>query len=333
MSLSKNYAYEVELFLKKELKGSLKHNTRPNDVGVLKDLIKKVNQAVHFSLPDEGIEFEQQTIDHSKVDKIPYPLLTIETHVSINNGFKVPIVILVQRHEKDTFIKQHHKGLVLFDMLDILTESSTQWVIQQVSFSKFNQRSWFCEPVSEISIMDDVQRVKHRMAVAKQARLLNKKAPPVVRMTVPLLFDQMKKLTDYTPAWTPSDYQEYIEEMTIRYDTCRRVFLNFHQAMMCENVVIESDRPMAHGRAKRRMGTKRPPASYEKKILTLDIPPTRTEKDPQNGTHRSPRPHLRRGHVRVYPSGKRVWIEAIHVNKNKTKAGFVDKSYELRNAH
>jgi hypothetical protein len=31
-------------------------------------------------------------------------------------------------------------------------------------------------------------------------------------------------------------------------------------------------------------------------------------------THRSPREHLRRGHIRIYQSGRRIWVNSTLVN-------------------
>jgi hypothetical protein len=48
----------------------------------------------------------------------------------------------------------------------------------------------------------------------------------------------------------------------------------------------------------------------------------------QGGTHASPREHTRRGHVRVYSTGKTVWVSASLVNKGAP--GKIHKTYEVR---
>lgn len=50
-----------------------------------------------------------------------------------------------------------------------------------------------------------------------------------------------------------------------------------------------------------------------------------------DGTHRSPREHLRRGHIRIIASGKRIWINSCIVNAGT--GGRIDKSYDMKNSH
>jgi len=57
--------------------------------------------------------------------------------------------------------------------------------------------------------------------------------------------------------------------------------------------------------------------SFEQKVIKL--------KDEGNGTHRSPREHVRRGHVRRYADGKKIWIQSMVVNPGN--GGKVTKDY------
>lgn len=54
--------------------------------------------------------------------------------------------------------------------------------------------------------------------------------------------------------------------------------------------------------------------------------------EPKGGTHASPKPHMRRGHVRRYKSGKVVTIKSMIVNKHKMpEEGFLFHDYRVEN--
>lgn len=54
--------------------------------------------------------------------------------------------------------------------------------------------------------------------------------------------------------------------------------------------------------------------------------------EPQGGTHASPKPHMRRGHIRRYKSGKVVTIKSMIVNKHKMpEEGFLFHDYRVEN--
>jgi hypothetical protein len=62
-------------------------------------------------------------------------------------------------------------------------------------------------------------------------------------------------------------------------------------------------------------------------ILTVDAPGG-GNLNGRSGGHRSPREHLRRGHIRRYENGARIWVNATVVNAGI--GGRVSKDYLLR---
>lgn len=111
----------------------------------------------------------------------------------------------------------------------------------------------------------------------------------------------------------------------------RTEFVSFHEvplvlmqwlnAMQCINVKVESS--PARKQPKASKGAL-PFDSYH--ILT--IPQPARDGEGQGGSHRAPREHLRRGHVRRLESGAKVWINATVVNPGV--GGKVTKDYSLR---
>jgi hypothetical protein len=63
-------------------------------------------------------------------------------------------------------------------------------------------------------------------------------------------------------------------------------------------------------------------------ILTIDSPNTENCRQATKGTHRSPREHLRRGHIRRLSDGRKVWVNATVVAAGRS-CGVIKKEYAL----
>jgi hypothetical protein len=103
-------------------------------------------------------------------------------------------------------------------------------------------------------------------------------------------------------------------------------FLCFLNILQCANVHTESDRPRSL-----KKGAKNALPFDEYHYLTISKY-LETEKDVQNenretGNHRSPREHLRRGHIRRLPSAM-VWVNATVVNSGRI-GGKIAKEYVI----
>lgn len=89
----------------------------------------------------------------------------------------------------------------------------------------------------------------------------------------------------------------------------------------CCNVATVEHQPPKFINAKRITKGKVPFFAYR----TLHITGDTTEKTDPTGTHASPRLHLRRGHIRKLPDGRRIWVRATLVG-DKSK-GLISKDY------
>lgn len=107
------------------------------------------------------------------------------------------------------------------------------------------------------------------------------------------------------------------------YSNELRALLSFINVLHCSNVRME--RAESRTKLTRTSKTALPFDSY----YVLKIENTRTESASSgNSTHRSPREHLRRGHIRRLQTGVRVWVNAAIVCAGKG-AGIVKKDYTL----
>lgn len=112
--------------------------------------------------------------------------------------------------------------------------------------------------------------------------------------------------------WPVEDYQD---ELT--------VLMHFLNALACANVKSER-----LNTPKRKVKAAIPFDEYH--ILTIDCPKSgATCKSGQHGESRSPREHLRRGHIRRLEDGRKIWINATVVNHGV--GGKVGKEYSVRN--
>jgi len=123
--------------------------------------------------------------------------------------------------------------------------------------------------------------------------------------------------------------QEGLLERNAAIDAINEVWavIEMGVALACRNVSYDTIlAPRAINEKRRLKG--RPPL-FEYHILTVDVPGevSRSVSTPSE-IHRSPRPHLRRGHIRRLSDGRAVWVNAAMVNA--AAAGFVSKDYKVR---
>lgn len=100
-------------------------------------------------------------------------------------------------------------------------------------------------------------------------------------------------------------------------------FMSFLNVLKCRNIQTEKVIP------KRSTKTSKGALPFDTyHVLTVDTSMRDAAVAAAGGTHRSPREHLRRGHIRRYAKGLRLWINATAVNVGR--GGVVSKDYALR---
>lgn len=123
------------------------------------------------------------------------------------------------------------------------------------------------------------------------------------------------------------DYGAYENRQDVLSDDLRdeiTVLSGFLNALSCSNVhVSNSDVP----KARRKIKSALPFDSYH--VLTIDTPSDSLHGSSTAGGHRSPREHLRRGHIRRLPDSRRIWVNAAVVGAGRG-AGVVTKDYAVR---
>lgn len=120
------------------------------------------------------------------------------------------------------------------------------------------------------------------------------------------------------------DWKEELQNVILE----ARVVLGLLNALACSNVHTERQAPSKVRAAMLKKGAL-PFDSYH--ILTVDVPRGPSKLLSGSGAiehHRSPREHLRRGHIRRLADGKRIWVNACLVSAGN--GGKVSKDYAVR---
>jgi hypothetical protein len=111
--------------------------------------------------------------------------------------------------------------------------------------------------------------------------------------------------------WPVEDYQDEVH-----------VLMNFLNALACSNVTVDRLNSV-----KRKLKSALPFDEYH--ILTVDCPKRGTSsRGGLAGESRSPREHLRRGHIRRLEDGRKLWVNATVVNPGV--GGKITKAYSVR---
>lgn len=102
----------------------------------------------------------------------------------------------------------------------------------------------------------------------------------------------------------------------------------FHllNALACSNVQVERSEPK---NSKKKVKSALPFDTYH--ILTVDAPCENKPGYGIGGTHRAPREHLRRGHIRRLQDGRRIWVNAAIIGAGRG-AGVITKDYMVKGA-
>jgi hypothetical protein len=123
--------------------------------------------------------------------------------------------------------------------------------------------------------------------------------------------------------------QEYKTALIDDYSDEIGAFLCFLNILQCNNVRTESIQSK-YTRSKNggKIDAAFPFDTYH--ILTIDSAPSKSGSDSASGSHRSPREHLRRGHIRRLSGDRRIWVNSTIVAAGRG-AGTVKKEYVMQN--
>jgi len=128
-----------------------------------------------------------------------------------------------------------------------------------------------------------------------------------------------------------SEIEDMIDDVAGHALAAASVIFNLLAALSCENVSFSSEGFSNPEKAIKRLAKNKEPV-YATKVLKIETPVKKvigleTVKNVSDSTgHRlGPKQHLRRGHIRTLPSGRRIWVNECLVGDEVN--GVVDKRY------
>jgi hypothetical protein len=328
---AKNYAAQAEKCLRTGFKAMCLEKDFERVTSIFTDQIKN---AVHFALPDTGVIFddEKKGIKGEKV-RLPFPKITVE--------YYCPDIV-----DRENDLVWASKRLILAE------ELTTQQLIKNIE-SSLEDKEYSDIAESIRSFEDDNMWIAiHAAAYYPHVNLWT---PDAVGWILPSAWDEpfMKRLksitdreADYTgkgvamhgfpvvlcpeliEIGTKMDGEEVFKQSMKDIASEVSALLELCEALSCSNVhhqVMEQINPAIN---QRRIRDGKVPL-YETRTLWIDVPgESKGSGEWQGGTHRSPRQHLRRGHIRNLQSGKKVWVNAALVGAKKS--GFIKKDYAIK---
>lgn len=120
--------------------------------------------------------------------------------------------------------------------------------------------------------------------------------------------------------YNPGDLKD---KMEATYPKLVLLLLEILQCTNIKQVDIQAPKKLNKKRAAK---GRQPLFSY--KVLEIETPREVGDKNEFGGTHASPRVHLRRGHIRNLPDGRKTWVQPCVVG-DKSK-GVVHKHYSVK---
>lgn len=326
MITARNYAAQAEKCLSTNLQ---KSNFKNDFLRVQEIFVDGIKNSVHFALPDGGVIFDdaKKGIRNEKI-RLPFKKISIEYYCPN-----------IEHRESD--LVWASKRLILAEEMTTqqLLDSSKGYT--NVMVEHFQN----CED-------DEIWIVIYAASFYPDVNLWS---PEVVGWALPSAWDQpirdkLESITDresdhngngaemygFPVALCPemiaywqkingkSSVSNFIKDIASEVSA----LLELCEALSCSNVhhqTIESINPAVN---QRRIRDGKVPM-YETRTLWIDVPGgSKDSGDGQGGTHRSPRQHLRRGHIRNLRSGKKVWVNAAVVGAKES--GFIRKDYAIK---
>jgi len=339
MITAKNYAEQAVPGLTKDLKASRKNAPHwADDHEYVEHVIGKIKESVHFIVPDGGRIFDDnfKGLNGQEI-RLPFPSITLSYYVpdtekstANSTGIKREAgieyaqgnvrkrLVIAQELDIDLLPKHSHAYKSLYGV--------TEKVIVIDAAYYFDDR-WVTDN-GHIVIPCSWENAKEKAAGQYLEDLRTKKNDDVSFVIYPV--PRRKSLMQYGATVTNTSYQKVYQDFVKNMDGEMGTLLEFCEALTCSNVGFEK---VERSKVRGLLGAKkkgRP--SFETYTLTIDTPSTRKVYDdadkPEGRTHKSPRQHLRRGHIRMLADGRRIWVNSCVVGSIAN--GKIEKDYEVK---
>jgi hypothetical protein len=296
-----------------------------DDAAMVRYLADLVDKAVHFSLPEGGMLFDDALRGlRGQELHLPFPVIMIEYPAKPG-----PIDPTVEHPVgKRLAIALEGRGADLADSIGRgipgLRHFGDERIIAVISVC-----DWQGDNVAWLPAMggyampgqgwDDVKGEPLRPIIPRPDAggfSYNGTIFPVMKN---LCVELMEKVGDEELGWRHLA-DGVMDEVRVTIELC--------EALTCSNVRTATLQEASPANARRVRDGKLP--ILETRVLTIDVPVAKGAgaRAGAMGDRASPREHLRRGHIRELPDGRRIWVSPAVIGAGNQ--GRINKSYRLR---
>jgi len=305
MITAKNYSAQAYRDLMEISQAEFNYTDTNEELVKMAELIK---DAVHFALPDNGRFFESDlsSLKDSELN-LPFPLITLEYFVPVLN--------------EDSKAKGHiHVSKRLIIAKELSPEELQGFLSSSRSFDFDTSKGgiYLTTVISSKDLSGGYWAPDGIMV------LIPKVSDPETGKFSFRCLPSIRDSWEHTWSKLPDPFGEMNENA--RYECY--VLAHFIEALLCTNVKSEVLQEASPANAKRIRQGKLP--IYETRCLTIALPggdkqpSIRLDADSVM-TSNGVRQHLRRGHIRRLPSGKRTWVSSCVVGS--ASLGVIEKNY------
>ena len=268
----------------------------PKYVAHAKDVVLSAQQAVKFVMPANGQIFESKLTGLPEILNLPYEKIVIE-YECINQGGVAERLFgeqaVVPARKRIVYAEQQAKTVVIASIVAFQKQDMDFWQVQP----------FFCVWRHSKDVPANVP-VKHP---------LDTEGIEIDQVRVMYLDMGGVAKEFFGDTWEQHAYADMADEVG--------AVLALIEALTCKNVTLEA-LPVKKNKCAQMRGAL-PYDEYHTLVINSKL---RQLSEEGEGTHRSPREHLRRGHIRRLPAGN-VWVNSTIVNAGNH--GRVHKSYEV----
>jgi hypothetical protein len=321
---ARNYAAQAEA-------GLLRYADRCEKIGFKRDaesarkLSSAIKHSVHFAIQDGGEIFDDKLKGlRGEMLRLPYRMITVEYFVNKNDD-NVSDAAPVHAPKRVAVAVDSDKELTLS-----LCDNQTRFMM-----SKFPG-----DRIITIYAVDVIEGLDHWIPMPFGLMLPScwDAVPNDAVIVKPLIDrrDQGAGLLAGIPTILLQDMFDHnvkaggielaIQEGLHDISAETRAVLELCEALSCSNVTSDVLQPASSKNAKRISDKKLP--IYETRCLSIIAPTTTSGRsEGLGGTHRSPRQHLRRGHIRRIAEERKIWVNSCVVGAKSQ--GVIEKTYTV----
>ena len=306
MITAKNYAAQAEVGLIKHIHYlTTEESERVADIGYVKEVLMYLHSAVKFAMPDNGMVLDDglKGIVGYEV-RLPYPSITLEYYCSDDYPKKISSVPKCPPNSSELAHRMSNSNsmankcvLVCIDNPDL----DFIEIFRVLPVGEYWKVGIFCTALPKVGHTEIAKG--GGTTVTSNTRgfyeaVMKQKNPDKYVI-------DMGRSMSLSDAW---------------------VVLEFLEALTCTNIEQSIYQPASPKNAQRIKSHKAP--IYETRCLTLKT----TKKESFGGgdgasSHKSPKQHLRRGHIRRLEKGN-IWVNSCVVGDASN--GIIDKCYKIK---